>query len=35
VIFPGMRHEILLEPGRRQVYDTVIDWLNKTLEQAT
>jgi len=27
-IFPGMRHEILLEPERRQVYDTVIEWLN-------
>ena len=31
-IFPGMRHEILLEPERRQVYDLVIDWLNRCAE---
>ena len=31
-IFPGMRHEILLAPGREQVYDTVITWLDKSLD---
>lgn len=31
VIFPEMRHEILLEPERQLVFDAVIEWLNKTL----
>ena len=31
VIYEGLRHEILLSPERQQVYDTVIDWLEKTL----
>ena len=30
-IFPGMRHEILLEPEHQQVYDTVISWLEATI----
>jgi alpha-beta hydrolase superfamily lysophospholipase len=33
-IFPGMRHEILLSPGREQVFDAVIAWLGKVLEDA-
>jgi len=32
LIFPGMRHEILLEPGRQEVYDAVIHWLIGALE---
>ena len=31
-IFPGMRHEILMEPERQEVFDTVITWLIGTLE---
>lgn len=34
-IYPGMRHEILLEPEHQLVYDTVIAWLNSTLETMT
>ncbi|MDR3314429.1 MAG: alpha/beta hydrolase [Oscillospiraceae bacterium] len=32
-IFPGMRHEILLEPDRQQVYDVVIAWLHQNIEK--
>jgi len=31
-VFPEMRHEILLEPERQEVFDTVITWLIGTLE---
>ncbi|MDR2525674.1 MAG: alpha/beta hydrolase [Oscillospiraceae bacterium] len=31
-IFPNMRHEILLEPGRASVFETIIQWLNRQLE---
>jgi alpha-beta hydrolase superfamily lysophospholipase len=30
-VYPGMRHEILLEPGHGQVYETVIEWLDKAV----
>ena len=33
-LFPEMRHEILLEPERQEVYDAVIDWLNETIASA-
>lgn len=32
-IFPGMRHEILLEPDRQQVFDVVLAWLDQNLEK--
>ncbi|MDR1927088.1 MAG: alpha/beta hydrolase [Oscillospiraceae bacterium] len=32
-IFPGMRHEILLEPERREVYEAVLGWLGKIQAQ--
>lgn len=33
-LYPGMRHEILNEPGRAQVYRDVLSWLDKTLAVA-
>jgi len=33
-LFPGMRHEILLEPERAKVYDTIITWLDTVLGTA-
>ena len=33
-IYPGMRHEILLEPGRQQVHEAVIEWLNNAAAAA-
>jgi alpha-beta hydrolase superfamily lysophospholipase len=30
-IFPGMRHEILNEPGRQMVYEAVVEWMEKIL----
>jgi alpha-beta hydrolase superfamily lysophospholipase len=30
LVFPGMRHEILLESEHKQVYETVINWLDQT-----
>ena len=30
-IYPGMRHEILLEPDRHKVYEDMIEWLDKIL----
>ncbi|MDR1465082.1 MAG: lysophospholipase [Oscillospiraceae bacterium] len=30
-IFPGMRHEILLEPRRQEVYDAIFAWLAAAL----
>ena len=31
-VFPEMRHEILLEPARDEVYAAIIQWLNCALE---
>ncbi len=30
-LYPGMRHEILNEDGREQVYEFILDWLNKRI----
>ena len=30
-VFPGMLHEILLEVGRAQVYEAVVEWMEKAL----
>ena len=29
VLYPGMRHEILNEPGRAQVYDDIAQWMEE------
>ena len=28
-LYKGMRHEILNEPGKQQVYDDVVDWMGR------
>ncbi|MCL2301143.1 MAG: alpha/beta hydrolase [Firmicutes bacterium] len=33
-LFPELRHEILMSPEKRQVYEAVIAWLNDTLASA-
>ena len=30
-LYPGMRHEILNETGKEEVYDFILDWLNKRI----
>ena len=30
-LYPGMRHEILNEPGKRQVYDDVLAWIEQRI----
>lgn len=32
-IYPGMRHEILNEVGRQEVYDDILDWLEEHIEK--
>lgn len=27
-LFPGMRHEILNELGKQEVYDFILNWIN-------
>ena len=31
-IYPGMRHEILNEKGKRQVWDDITGWLEKHIQ---
>jgi len=31
-IFPGMRHEILLEPEHALVYEAILEWMNGVLD---
>ena len=30
-LYPGMRHEILNEPGKRRVYDDVLAWIDRRI----
>ena len=32
VLYPGMRHEILNEKGRKQVEQDILSWIQKTVE---
>ena len=31
-IYPGMRHEILNEVDKQEVYDDILDWLEEHME---
>ena len=31
-LFPGMRHEILLEPAHEKVYEAILEWMNNVLD---
>lgn len=33
ILYPGMRHEILNEPGKQQVYDDVVAWLEVCVKE--
>ena len=28
-LYPGLRHEILNEPGKEQIYKDILEWLQK------
>jgi alpha-beta hydrolase superfamily lysophospholipase len=32
IVYPGYYHELFNEPDRRQIFDTVVDWLGRHLE---